>query len=157
MRFGIDYSFEVECRRLKVRVRPLSSLEIVQTTTAAGEAYQKLPEGQRISITASLLLAMHQLEAASKPDIGDQATLPMSVMQLMTPDEVNHLWKQYVRVCDRVNPSLEEMPADEFNRLVEDLKKSSDQVSILTDLSISGLIQVCRHLLAQPPASPPAS
>jgi hypothetical protein len=156
MRYGVEYSFPISCRRLTVQVRPLTNLEIIQATSMAAEAFQKLPPMQQISVTSSLLSAMHQLEKASAPDINETPTLPMSVMQMMTPEEINHLWKQYVRVTDVVNPSFEFMSTDEFNKLVDDLKKSSDQLSQLTDLSISNLIGLARHLLALTDVLPPA-
>lgn len=152
MRQGVDYSFEIACRQFKVRVRPLTCLEIIQATSAAAEAYEKLPQAQRISVTASLLNAMHQLECASAGDVGEEPQLTLAHLQMMSPDEINHLWKQYVRVTDRVNPSLEEMTKEELDKLVEALKKSSDPASILIDLSISNLIALCLRLREAVPA-----
>lgn len=147
MRHGIDYKFKITCRNFEVFVRPLSALEVVQAASEAAEHFQKLTEVQKISITMSLLMATCQLEKASSPDIGEFPTLTRKMLEMMTPDEINHLWKQYVRVCDRVNPSFENMGADELSNTVEALKKSSDRLSLLTDLSISQLITVCLHLL----------
>jgi hypothetical protein len=147
MRQGIEYRFDISCRDFKVKVRPLSNLEVIEATTNAADAFMKMPENKRISITSSLLNAMYQLEKASSADIGDTATLSMTLLQHMTPDEINHLWKQYVRVTDRVNPSFEEMTTDKIQELVDELKKNSDKPSQLIELSISNLIAVCQHLL----------
>ncbi len=149
MRAGVEYSFEISIRQFKVFVRPLTNLEIIQATASAAESYERLPDSQRLSVTASLLNAMHQLEKAASVDVGEVSALPLAILQMMTPDEVNHLWKQYCRVMDKVNPDFQFMSIEELNVLVEDLKKSLDKLSQLTDLSISNLIAVCRHLLSE--------
>lgn len=146
MRQGVDYRFPVACRGKTWHLRPLSSLEIIQAASETADRLSKLPEGQQIGTTASLLNAMHQLEKASSEDVGHPGVLSVAMMERMTPDEVNHLWKQYVRITDKVNPDLESVPSDELERIVEDLKKNSDQASLLTDLSISRLIAVCLRL-----------
>ena len=151
MRAGVDYRFKIKCRQFEVTVRPLANLEIIQAASEAADAFEKMPKNQQLSVTASLLNAMYQLEKASAKDVGEIGELTLPLMKLMTADEVNNLWKQYVRVCDKVNPDFEGMPAQELEALVEGLKKNSDPLSTLTDLSISNLIAVCQHLLrAQP-------
>lgn len=148
MRAGIDYQFEISVRNFKVKVRPLSNLEIVQATQDAVSAFEKTPQDRRVNIAISLYHAMYQLERAASSDVGAQdSSLPLTLMQMMHNEEVNALWKQYVHVLDRVNPSFENFPAEEMNSLVEELKKNSDPKSMLTDLSISKLIAVCSHLL----------
>jgi hypothetical protein len=151
MRQGIEYRFPVMCRGYKVLLRPLTTLETIQATSEAAEAFQRLPATQQLSVTASLLSAMHQLEKASSKEPGVPGELSLALLQFMHSEEVNHLWKQYVRIIDKVNPSFEEMPVYELEKLVEDLKKNSDPSSILIDLSISNLIAVCRKLLIPPP------
>lgn len=146
MREGIEYRFEITLRKFKVLVRPLTNLEIIQATAGAADAFKKLPEDQQLQVTASLLNAMYQLERAASPDIGEMSGLTMKLMELMSPDEINHLWKQYVRVTDKVNPSFESLSAEDIGAIAEDLKKSSDPRSVLIDLSISSLISLCLHL-----------
>lgn len=147
MRAGIEFRFEISVRQFKVKVRPLTNLEIIQATGDAAAAYEKTPEHQRSSITLSLLHAMYQLERASAPDIGEPGEISLALLQHMNNEEVNTLWKQYVRVCDKVNPSFEKIGLEEVDRMVEDLKKNLDPLSQLTDLSISNLIAVCLRLV----------
>ena len=147
MRLGVSYQFPVTCRAKTWRLRPLSSLEIIQSAADTADALSRLPEGQQIGTTGSLLNAMYQLEKASAPDVGEPGTLSVAMMQRMTPDEVNHIWKQYVRITDTVNPDLESVPAEELERIVGELKKNSHPASLLIDLSISRLIEVCLRLL----------
>jgi hypothetical protein len=149
MRAGVDYRFKIACRHWEGFVRPLTSFEIIEAASKTAESWEKLKESQRMSISASLLNAMFQLEMASTLDVGEPAQLPHSLLQMMTPDEVNHLWKQYVRMCDVVNPSFEEMSKEKLDELVLGLKKSSEKLSILTELSISTLIGVCLRLLSE--------
>jgi hypothetical protein len=146
MRDGVDYRFNITCRKFSVAVRPLTNLEVIQATAAAADAYESLPENQRSSISASLLSAMHQLEKASSPDVGEPGRLTLAMLQMMTPDEVNHLWKQYVRVTDKVNPSFDMVGHEQLGEWADELKKNSDPLSLLTDLSISSLIALCHHL-----------
>lgn len=150
MREGIEYKFEIKVRSFVVKVRPLTNLEIIEATAKAAEAYEMMPEKTRSSISLSLMLAMYQLERASSPDIGEIGALSMPLMQLMNNEELNSLWKQYVRVTDLINPSFENMDSEEVEKVVEELKKNSDQLSRLTDLSISQLIAVCSYLLKAP-------
>jgi hypothetical protein len=60
-----------------------------------------------------------------------------------------HLWQQYVAGTDRVNPSLEQMSAEDLNSMVEALKKSSDaeKRELLTTLSFWQLIDLCQSLI----------
>lgn len=147
MRSGIEYRFPLECRKWRGAVRPLSAMEIIQTTDRVSKALADLPPNERSDMKASLLLSMAQLELASTDDVGGTPALPQSLLAMMTPDEINHLWKQYVRVCDRVNPSFESLKPEDLAETVEALKKSSDKPSFLTDLSISHLVAVCLRLL----------
>lgn len=149
MRQGIDYSFEIACRAFKFKVRPLTNIEIINATAQAASKYAAMPESQRVTMTASLLSAMHQLEMASTKDVGEPPQVTVAMLEMMTPNEVNHLWKQYVQVTDRVNPSFEEMTMEELEPMVEALKKSLEPRSQLIDLPISKLIAVSCHLLKQ--------
>lgn len=146
MREGVKYRFEISVRKFKVMVRPLTNLEIIQATAEAASDYESLPEQQRTSIASSLLSAIRQLVKASAPDVGEAPVLSMKLLEMMSPDEVNSLWKQYVRVTDLVNPSFESVSAEELGEMAENLKKNSDPLSVLTDLSISSLIALCLHL-----------
>lgn len=146
MREGVGFNFEITLRSFKVKVRPLTNLEIIQATADAGKAFNSLPEDQRLNVSASLLNAMYQLEKASAKDVGEIGELTLPLLQHMSPDEVNHLWKQYVRVTDNVNPSFETATAEQLSVWAEELKKNSDPLSLLTDLSISNLISLCLHL-----------
>lgn len=151
MRAGVEYQFEISVRNFKVKVRPLSNLEIVQATQDAVSAFEKTPQDRRVNIAISLYHAMYQLERAATKDVGDTVSeLPLSLLQMMHNEEVNTLWKQYVRVLDKVNPSFEDFPAEELQNIVDELKKNSDPKSLLTDLSISKLIAVCCLLLKPP-------
>lgn len=146
MREGIAYQFEIKCRKFSRIVRPLTNYEIIKATAAAAEDFQRLPELEQTQNSLSLLNAMHQLVLASAPDVNETPTITLALLQMMNPEEVNHLWKQYVRAMDRVNPSFEEMKAEDLSRIAEDLKKNSDPRSLLIDLSISSLIALCLHL-----------
>lgn len=157
MRAGVDYKFTISLRDYRVTVRPLTATEIVSAASKAAESYMKLSETERVNISASLLSAMYHLEMSSAPDVGEMGKLPFAMLQKMTPDEVNHLFKQYVRVTERVNPDFEEIPLDRVKELVSNLKKNSDKRSPLIDISISELMAVCLSLLDEQAESLPAN
>lgn len=146
MRSGIEASFEIGIREYRIKVRPLTTLEVIQATADAAEAFEKLPEPQRLNITMSLMSAMYQLNRASSIDVGELGKLSLALMQMMSADEINSLWKQYIRVTDKVNPSLDSVSMEQLVSWTESLKKNSDPHYLLTDLSISNLISLCLHL-----------
>lgn len=146
MRAGVDLHFEILVRKFKVKVRPLTTIEVIEATAEAADAFDKLPEVKKLNITMSLMNAMYQLNKASSPDVGENGTLGLPLMHMMRSDEINALWKQYVRVCDKVNPAFEDVTAEQLKAWSEDLKKNSDPRSLLIDLSISNLISLCHHL-----------
>lgn len=145
MREGVDYNFEISVRKFKAWVRPLTSLEVIKATAAAAQAFDTLNEHEKLSISLSLLNAMYQLNKACEID-GVPGKLTLPLMQHMSPDEINALWKQYVRVTDKVNPDFESVGAEKLKEWAEALKKSSEPLSMLTDLSTSNLIALCLHL-----------
>ncbi len=149
MRAGVKYKEKIRCRDFEVEVRPLTNWETVKATAEAAEVWSKLDTKQQMYISSSLMNAIYQLSLAATSDVGVvDSKLPVALLEMLSPDEINHFWKQYVKMIDRVNPSFEAYKPEEIAATVEDLKKNSDPLSILNELSISQLVAVCRQLLA---------
>lgn len=148
MRAGVEYKFQIKCRSLSFWVRPLSNLETIRAHQSAGRRLEELPDNDRTEQTASLFLASETLKLASSSDIGaNDSPLTDHYLERMTPDELRYLFKEYLRVVDRVNPSLDEMPLEELTSLIDSVKKSPDGKLALIELSFSDLVSISHHLL----------
>jgi hypothetical protein len=152
MRAGVDFKFRVNLRKYQLTLRPLSTVEYTNMISDVMEKLQNIPEHLRSRLTENLLIAKETLKIASTPDVGSTVVgITDYILNLMTSDEIQYLYSEYVAVVDRVNPSLEEMSKEDVDRLVEDLKKKSVQEKELglqlTELSHWQLINVARRLL----------
>lgn len=145
MRMGVDYKFKVRLRGFEIFLRPLTSSENVQITSNVLKHMEGLPASARNPHTEADAHARETIKLASTTDVGKydpQVTDPM--LDRMTSDEIRFLLKEYVAVCDKVNPCLEKMKEEELKALVEDLKKNP---SHLTELSFWETENVCRALI----------
>lgn len=148
MRQGVNYRHEVKVREQKFRLRPLTNNEILDVTDEVLEIMNSLPVFKRHPQREHSLVARLTLMKASTPDVGSsEVGLTDYVLSNMSAEELQLIYNEYVKVCERVNPKLEEMPKEDLDFLVEDLKKSSNLNSQLTDLPISHLVSVCRKLI----------
>lgn len=156
MRYGVEYRFPIKCRKFEFLARPLSSLEILQINEEAAAEISKDPDSKTAGSEARIgnLLAILQLECASRPDVGEHPKVHRGFLQFCTAEELNHMFKQYVEITNRVNPDLEEMPADELRELVEMVKKKQSERSMLTEWSIKQLTAVLWSLRNETLASP---
>lgn len=146
MRQGIDYRFTITLRGFSVSVRPLTSKELVQVAGNLMNYLSGLPQQHRTALAEADAHARETLKLASTSDVGrfdPQITDPM--LDRMTSDEIRFLLKEYVAVCDRVNPCLEKMSDEEVKLLVEAVKKNPSQ---LTELSSWAMENVCRVLIS---------
>lgn len=150
MRDGIDHRFPISCRKLKFTVRPLSAMEIIQVAQEVADEMLEMPEQHRLGVTESLKMATKTLEKASTPDPETHVpTITVHILSKCTADEINHFHKQYTAVCDKVNPSLEEMPADVVAQMAEEVKKSPNVRLALIGRSFSDLVNLCRLLVEE--------
>lgn len=148
MRMGTDYRFPCSIRGYSVVLRPLSNAETCQVAAEVMADLLKLPPSMQNPMQENTMLARRTLELASTSDVGmTDYKLPELVSSRMTNDELNFLFKQYVDVCDRVNPSLETLKPGELDKLVEALKKNPSE---RTELTRSQLLSLVSHFLSQP-------
>lgn len=148
MRMGTDYRFPVVVRNFRVLLRPLT---VIETTNILSDTQAETSRGKtQNEVIWQVIFSIKTLTKASttSPDSGDPQ-LTEYTLQSFTPDELSYLFKEYVAVCDRVNPSLDQMPAEKLAELVEYAKKNPSQ---LIELSFLEVVNLCRHLLADSPA-----
>lgn len=147
MRRGVDYRLEIKVRGFSMMVRPLTVDEVMQVAATVQEKMTMIPDSAKNALTENVLLAKETLKLASTSDIGtNDPKITDYILGRMTTDELQCLHKQYVGICDKVNPMLEEMAAAELQALIDALKKSPLQ---LTELSFMEMANVCRHLIQE--------
>lgn len=152
MRAGTEYRFEIRLRQFVMNCRPLTLSETNNVTSKVRAEMMKLPPEERTSVNESTYLAKAFLElsSTSAPGVYDPQ-LTHVLMDEMTADEIQYLYKQYVQVTARANPALEELDRAELDLLVEALKKSPKEAlaSQLIGLSFLQLLNVCRFLISR--------
>lgn len=144
MRMGVEYRFKVEMRGFAITLRPISMMETVTATQETAEYLEGLPVIARNRIAENVVYAKKVLMVASTsaPGVNDYK-ITGHIIDRMTPDEVSFLFKEYVSGCDKVNPGLEDLPADVVERLADQVKKTPSQA---IELSFLELVNVCRKL-----------
>lgn len=150
MRAGTDFKFTVSLRNFSMKCRPLTLSETVSVTTQVRAELMKLPIENRDAFNENVMKAKATLEIASTsgPSRYDPQ-LSQAIMDKMYPDEIDHLYKQYIQVVERANPSLERMDRKELDSIVDVLKKSPEKEldALLMQLPFLHLVNVCRVLV----------
>lgn len=149
MRMGVDYSFTVQLRGFDVRLRPLARSEMVKCYQNVAAYLQTIPAHRRTKIDEDNALAGEFLKLASC-EYGEavgQITEP--ILNQMTNDEIMFLYKEWLAICDKVNPQLEEMKSEDLQKLVEHIKKNTpeDLAFQLTELSFGQIRSLVTYLL----------
>lgn len=145
MRMGVEYRQPIRIRAFEVMVRPLTMGETLQIAAEVMKDLQSVPEFMRMPAQEAAMLARRTLILATTSDVGKtDSTLSELILQRCTPEEIQHLYNQYVDVTERANPSLDKMAQNDVLELAEALKKSPSE---LIKLSRSQLLSVASHLL----------
>ncbi len=130
MRDGVKEVYEIRMRQMTVPVRVLSVDEvnairkesIRNSTLIQGDETDK-----NVHIQKTTLKLASNITKGGGPILGDK------LLGMLTVDEINYLYEEYIKVLDTVNPSLETIPPTEFRAMVDALKKnlvSSKELSI---------------------------
>lgn len=152
MRLGVNYRLEISCRGFKMMVRPLTIMETVQAAANVVEKMKTMPESWKTRMTEHLYTAREMLKFASTSDVGKQdSSITDPMLDAMTADEVQFLYRQYVAATDRANPCLELMKDTELQLLVEDIKKNfaTESASALTELTFLQAINLVQFFLTR--------
>lgn len=151
IRQGVDYRFKIRCRNLELSVRPLSIYEEDQVIQRVASKMEESPEHLRTSLRQTMLLAINKLEMAQsdEPNSLNGVKVHAAELQMLTPGELDHLFKQYISHCDKVNPMLERLNKADLEQVVERLKKNSSvREMTLIESSFFHLVDISLHLLS---------
>ncbi len=156
LRVGVDETYFISMRGRQIPVRILSVDQVngIRLEANGYQAKKSTDDTDRALYVQKLTLAM-----ATRMKQNEFPILTEQILGLMTVDEVGHLYNEYMLVLGRVNPSLEEIPVEEFNALVAAVKKSHLGWK---ELSLAQLKAIWRDWAAMiqkqaEPPSPPAS
>lgn len=149
MRMGVEYSFPVKLRGFEVILRPLSNSEMMQAKSLVASAMANMKLHERSEVMEHNELAKEFLERASSPFGEFAPKLPKSLLNEFTNDELMYFYREYLAVCDRVNPALEELPQEALMEMVEMVKKNpSQEIRLgLISLSFGQLTSLALYLL----------
>jgi hypothetical protein len=143
MRLGVNYRQPIVVRNFKCLMRPLTIAETRTITEEVTVELNSLSLDQRNPLTENTQIAKKTLQLASTSDVGaTDYKLTDYIMERMTPEEIEYLFKQYSAVTARCNPSLELLSEADMLRLVEIVKKK--EVALI-DLSFLQLLSIAHY------------
>lgn len=137
LRAGTSEVYEISCRELVVPVRVLS---VDEFNAIRRDAMAHKAKMMGDDVDMNLHIEKVTLKMASTVSKGAGPLLTDAFLKELSIDEINYLYNEYVRVMDIVNPSVEQVTPDQFNGLVEALKKNTITSS---DLSLRQLRAIC--------------
>lgn len=137
MRAGVRESHEITLRELTIPVRVLSVDElnnirrdsIKHATMQAGDDTDR-----NLHIQKTTLKMASTVAKGGAPVLGDK------LLSMLSMDEINYLYDEFMNVMDRVNPALDQLTQEEFRAIVDALKKNT---ITSRDLSLHQLRAVC--------------
>lgn len=142
MRMGTAYRDDVRIRGFSVSLRPLTSLEMMESTNSVADELTRMPEAARNRIVEHSLFVKKILITASTTDAGtNDPHLTEYLLDRMTPEEQEFMFKQYVAMTDRCNPSLEEMKKEDLDELVLNLKKNPQSAIECSFLQLANAVR----------------
>jgi hypothetical protein len=151
MRLGINMRFPLQMRGFNCLFRPLS---IYETNLVAAETLSELRsknKDMQNNIMENSILSIKILEKASTSDV-DKTDPLVSAMELqrLTPKEIEFLYAEYVTACDKLNPRIETISADDLQALIFDCKKKQDGLELaLGELSFWQVWNIALYCLTQ--------
>lgn len=137
MREGVKAIHEIKLRQFVVQVRVLS---IDEMNEVRRDAYKTALASKGDEVDKNLIAQKSILKLASTSQKGGAPMLSDKLLGMLTTDEINFLYDEYMTVLDRVNPALEKMNPEVFRELVDSLKKNLLSVN---DLSLQQLKVIC--------------
>jgi hypothetical protein len=122
MRAGTREVHEIRMRELVIPVRVLS---ITEMNDIRRDALRSAIASQGDEVDKNVITQKSTLKLATNVVKGGAPFLSDKVLSLMSVDEINYLYNEYVRVCESVNPSVESIEPEQFRALVDALKKNT--------------------------------
>ena len=137
MRAGIRDVHEIRMRELVVPVRVLSLSEMNEIRK---DALKAAIAAQGDEVDKNVITQKSTLKLASTIGKGSGPLLSDKLLSLLTVDEINYLYNEYIRVNEEVNPSVETIEPEQFRALVDALKKN---IITSKDCSLPQLKAIC--------------
>lgn len=137
MREGTSSVHTVTMRSLSVPVRILSQDEHNEIRRAA-LTMNRSASGDDVDF--NVLRQKLTLKKASEVKPGQPGIFSDKFLASQSLDELSYWYKEYMRINDLVNPSIETMTQDQFTSIVDALKKNTISPS---DLSMPQLKGIC--------------
>jgi hypothetical protein len=142
---------------IKVALRVLSNQDTLDAALAADRLYkaEDIPVGmQNIGEYESEKTTQQLYRALSDPENGGPIAPSITEFRKnLTPGERAALIEEYNAFDAECNPSPDTMPADEFDRLVEDVKKKPE--ATIGNISSMHALKRLALFLACPPSTSP--
>lgn len=133
MRAGTKEVYEIKCRDLAIpmRILTIDELNLIRRDAIKHAAMHGGDEAEKnVQMEKTVLKMASNITPKGAPMLSDR------LLGLMSVDEINHLYSEYVKIMDDVNPAIEQLNEGEFRALVEAVKKNSVSWS---DLSLRQL------------------
>lgn len=138
MRKGTKDTHEIKMREFIVNVRVLS---IDEMNAVRQDSYRTALAVKGDDIDKNLITQKTILKMASTTDKSDKMpVLSDKLLSMLTTDEINYLYDEYIKILDSVDPAVEKISSEAFRELVDCLKKNTLSVN---DLSIRQLKAIC--------------
>lgn len=137
LRAGVREVYEIQLRNLKIPMRVLSNEE---AAAVRREALQYMYTVKGDETDKNLHIQKTTLKLASTITKGGAPFLSDKLLDMLSLDELQFIYSEYVKMLDDVNPSLDKIHPDKFRALVEALKKNA---ITSRDLSLPQLKAIC--------------
>lgn len=126
LRFGVDYTFTIQVRQLKVTVRVLSIVERVAIANDVTAEMAKKPVGEQNGLTEATLLTIRTLERATtdSPEDTREPRMPAAILTKFSADELQALYRAYSDACDKLDPSMETLSVEKIEEMIAAAKKN---------------------------------
>lgn len=122
LRGGSKELYEIRLRELIVPVRMLPLDELLDIRNRMINQNAKVA-GDQANLAS--LVQKETLRAAATISKGEPGVLSDRLLSMLTLDEVIYLYNEYQKVCEQMNPSLEQVSPEQFQLLVQAIKKNS--------------------------------
>lgn len=137
MRAGTKEVYEI---RMREQVFPVRVLSMDEVTAIRREGFADQAKRGGDETDRNVAIQKCTLKMASTIQKGGGPLISDKMLSLLSLDEVQFLYNEYVCVLERVNPTLETITPEVFQSLVDALKKSHASAR---DLSLLQLRAIC--------------
>lgn len=143
MRAGTKQHHEVRMRDLVIPVRILSIDEVNMIRRESVAEAQKTPNGDDIdkNVAIQKKTLMKASSINGKPFLGDK------ILSLMSVDEINYLYEEYIKAMDDVNPVVDRMTDEQLRFLIDAIKKNSVSARDLSLLQLRAVFSMFQDLI----------